>query len=103
VIIAMGAGDNVRDGVEAKVCRFLGDISYPLYITHYALIYTYTAWVVDRKPALSKSVPMGVALFVTALAIAYACLKLFDEPVRRWLSARYLGRQRSDSTVHTNA
>jgi peptidoglycan/LPS O-acetylase OafA/YrhL len=103
VIIAMGAGDNVRDGVEAKVCRFLGDISYPLYITHYALIYTYTEWVVDRKPALSKSVPMGVALFVTALAIAYACLKLFDEPVRRWLSARFLGRQNSDSTVHTNA
>ncbi|WP_260703258.1 acyltransferase family protein [Edaphobacter flagellatus] len=91
VIVAMGAGGNVRGGLEEKVCRFLGAISYPLYITHYALIYTYTAWVIDRKPPLAQSAPMGVLLFVVAIAIAYACLKLYDEPVRRWLSARYLG------------
>jgi len=88
LVIAMGAGDNVRGGVEEKVCRFLGEISYPLYITHYALIYTYTAWVIDRKPPLTQSAPMGVLLFVAAIAIAYACLKLYDEPLRRWLSAR---------------
>jgi len=92
LIIAMGAGDKILGGVEEKVCRFLGEISYPLYITHYALIYTYTAWVIDRKPTLAHSAPMGVALFVTAVAIAYACLKLYDEPVRRWLSARFLQR-----------
>ena len=87
VIIAMGAGDNVRGGMEEKVCRFLGEISYPLYITHYALIYTYTAWVADKKPPVTQSAPMGVALFVAAVAIAYGCLKLYDEPVRKWLSA----------------
>ncbi len=87
VIIAMGAGDNVRGGMEEKVCRFLGEISYPLYITHYALIYTYTAWVADKKPPVTQSAPMGVALFVAAVAIAYGCLRLYDEPVRKWLSA----------------
>ncbi len=103
VIIAMGAGDNVRGGVEEKVCRFLGDISYPIYITHYALIYTYTAWVIDRKPSITKSAPMGVALFVAAVVIPYGCLKLYDEPVRRWLSARYLGRQSREPAVRSNA
>ena len=99
LVIAMGAGDNVRDGVEEKVCRFLGDISYPLYITHYALIYTYTAWVIDRKPPLTQGAPMGVLLFVTAVAIAYACLKLYDEPVRRWLSARAAAGKVRESVV----
>ena len=31
------------------VCKFLGDISYPIYITHYPLVYTYTAWVCNNK------------------------------------------------------
>jgi peptidoglycan/LPS O-acetylase OafA/YrhL len=94
IIVAMGAGDRVVAGFEEKVCRFLGEISYPLYITHYALIYTYTAWVTARKPPLAHSAPMGVLLFVVAVAIAYACLKLYDEPVRRWLSARSMAGSR---------
>ena len=93
IIIAMGAGDRVRGGLEEKVCRFLGGISYPLYITHYALIYTYTAWVIDRKPPLTQSAPMGVLLFVVAVAIAYGCLKLYDEPVRKWLASRFVERR----------
>ena len=97
IIIAMGAGDRVRGGVEEKVCRFLGGISYPLYITHYALIYTYTAWVIDRKPPLTRSAPMGVLLFVVAVAIAYGCLKLYDEPVRKWLAARLMTRTWADT------
>ena len=96
VIVAMGAGDRVVAGFEEKVCRFFGEISYPLYITHYALIYTYTAWVTGKRPPLAQSAPAGVLLFVVAVTIAYACLKLYDEPVRRWLSQRYLQRPVGD-------
>jgi peptidoglycan/LPS O-acetylase OafA/YrhL len=32
-----------------RIARFFGDLSYPLYITHYPLIYIYTGWVVDKK------------------------------------------------------
>jgi peptidoglycan/LPS O-acetylase OafA/YrhL len=80
-------------GAEEKVCRFMGDISYPLYITHYPLIYVYTAWVTRQKVPLAYSAPAGVLLFFCALGIAYACLKLYDEPLRKWLSARYLGKR----------
>jgi peptidoglycan/LPS O-acetylase OafA/YrhL len=31
-------------------------------------------------------------VFAAAVAIAYACLKLFDEPARRWLAGKILGR-----------
>lgn len=43
LIIWLGAGGNVNGHKSKRVCEFLGDISYPIYITHYPLIYTYTA------------------------------------------------------------
>ncbi|HMG02835.1 MAG TPA: acyltransferase [Edaphobacter sp.] len=103
IIVAMGAGGNVTDGFEHRLCKFFGDISYPLYITHYPLIYTYTAWVTRDKVPAARGAVVGVGLFVTAVAIAYACLKLYDEPVRKWLSARYLGKLGRSSGIHSNA
>ena len=91
VIVAAGAGDSVTGKLATRLCAFSGAVSYPLYITHYPLIYIYTAWVADNPhlPA-SERAAVGVLLFVTAVAIAYACLKLYDEPVRAWLTRRFL-------------
>jgi peptidoglycan/LPS O-acetylase OafA/YrhL len=91
VIVAIGAGSAESDGWLQRLSKFLGDLSYPLYITHYPLIYIQTAWVLQKHPPLWQSIVVGVLLFVTAVTVAYACLKLYDEPVRRWLSAKFLG------------
>ncbi|AFL90112.1 putative acyltransferase [Terriglobus roseus DSM 18391] len=90
VIVAMGAGEQINGRTATRLCRFSGAISYPLYITHYALIYIYTAKVYDGKLTPAQGVGWGVALFFTSIAIAYACLKLYDEPLRRWLNKRFL-------------
>lgn len=90
VIVAMGAGVQINGRTATRLCRFSGAISYPLYITHYSLIYIYTAWVYDGKLTPAQGFAWGAALFVTAIAIAYACLKFYDEPVRRWLNRRFL-------------
>jgi peptidoglycan/LPS O-acetylase OafA/YrhL len=90
LIVAIGAGEKAADGVSIRIARFFGDLSYPLYITHYPLIYIYTGWVVDRKVPASEGALVGAGVFVAAVAIAYACLKLYDEPVRRRLAARFL-------------
>jgi peptidoglycan/LPS O-acetylase OafA/YrhL len=90
LIVSIGAGGEIKGKFAAKVCKFFGDISYPLYITHYALIYTYTAWVAKNKVSMADGLPYGVLLFFASIAIAYACLKLYDEPVREWLKKRFL-------------
>lgn len=90
LIVSIGAGGNITGKRGIKVCNWLAGISYPLYITHYPLIYLYTAWVADNKVPMQRGLPVGLLLFVVAVAIAYACLKLYDEPVREWLKKRFL-------------
>ena len=95
VIVAMGAGSRVTGRVSTQLCRFFGEISYPLYITHYPLIYIYTAWVTKNRVPAGYGAVMGVLLLLTSVTIAYACLKLYDEPVRAWLARRFLPRARA--------
>ncbi len=92
VVVAMGAGGSVIGKVETKTCKFLGEISYPLYITHYPLIYIFTAWTAKQKYPVAAGFAWGAALLLLAVSVAYACLKLYDEPVRTWLGARFLVR-----------
>jgi len=90
-IVAAGAGGQVS-GRWAKLCRFSADISYPIYITHYPFIYIYTMWVIEKKPPVSQIIPVAMGLFVFFILLAYASLKLYDEPVRAWLKRKWLKR-----------
>jgi peptidoglycan/LPS O-acetylase OafA/YrhL len=90
LIVAMGAGESLAEGRSLRVARFFGDLSYPLYITHYPLVYLYTTWVVQSHASRTSAVLVGAATSVAAITIAYASLKLYDEPVRRWLSRKLL-------------
>lgn len=92
LVVAIGAGEQRADGASIRVARFFGDLSYPLYITHYPLIYIYTGWVVDRQVPPATGALVGTGVFALAVAIAWGCLKLYDEPVRRMLAARFLRR-----------
>ncbi|WP_442587275.1 acyltransferase family protein [Pedobacter sp. AW31-3R] len=86
VIIYIGAGGILKDKLSEKLCKFLGDISYPIYITHYPLIYIYTGWVATHKISLGQGWPYGLAALIVSVGIAYACLKWYDEPLRKWLN-----------------
>lgn len=89
IIVAAGAGGQIS-GRWAKLCKFSGDISYPIYIVHYPFIYIYTMWVVNKKPAPATIIPVAVGLFIFFILLAWAALKLYDEPVRAWLKRKYL-------------
>jgi peptidoglycan/LPS O-acetylase OafA/YrhL len=96
LIVAIGAGGQLKSKGSVKVCKFLGDISYPLYITHYPLIYIFTAWVGNNKiPLGPHTLLVGLMLMIVSIALAYACLKLYDEPVRNWLKKRFLTKRLS--------
>jgi peptidoglycan/LPS O-acetylase OafA/YrhL len=94
LIVFMGASGEVVGKFATRLCKFFGDISYPIYITHYPLIYIYTGWVADHPGVtLRQALPYALATFFSAVIIAYACLKWYDEPVRRWLQKRWIPKQ----------
>jgi len=89
LVVYLGASGKVNSPIGKRICKFTGDISYPLYITHYPLVYCYMAWVSNNKISIAESWPYMILVFVIALIVAYACLKLYDEPARKWLASKY--------------
>ena len=90
LIVYIGASGELKGKYTSKISKFLGDISYPIYITHYPLIYIYTAWVADNKLSISKAYPVALLVLFISIAFAYACFKLYDEPMRKWLGNRFM-------------
>lgn len=95
LIVAIGAGSREMGKRTGSVCRFLGEISFPLYITHYPLIYMQMAWAYSHPDAPAAThVAVSLSLFIVAVAMAWACLKLYDLPVRAWLRGKLFKPQR---------
>lgn len=91
VIVWLAASGSTTDTVSTRVCKFLGDISYPLYIVHYPVMYLFYSWLIDNKLyTLGETWPVVVLIFIINITLAYICLKFYDEPVRRWLSKRFM-------------
>lgn len=89
LIVATGAGSSVRGGKSKAINQFLSDISYPLYITHYPLVYMQMGWADNNKDLpLSTHILVAVFTFILSILIAYASFKLYDLPVREWLKKR---------------
>ncbi len=94
LIVFWGASGRTTDAATTRICKFLGDISYPLYMVHYPFIYLYYAWVKNENLTFIQSLPGALALVFGCILLAYLCLKLYDEPVRRFLTKRLLNRQK---------
>lgn len=90
LIIYLGASGDIKGRLAGKWARFLGDLSYPIYITHYPLIYIYTGWVHDHKYKIQDTYGTAILVFVSCIALAYVSLKAYDEPVRGWLNRKVL-------------
>lgn len=90
LVIMVGAGSVVR-GKAQKICKFLGDLSFPLYITHFPIINLYNHWVVQHHDApISSHIAIGASVFFISIIVADICYKFYDIPVREWLKEHWL-------------
>lgn len=83
-LIALGAGSSLSAS-QSNICKFLGDISYPLYMVHYPFIWIFLSYVEETKPALSQMeiiIPIGVLLLIV---LAYFIVVFLDIPLRKYL------------------
>ena len=91
VIVYLGGCCHVT-GKSAKICKWLGDISYPLYIMQYPIVYGIQgAWnTLHPNVSTDQTLFINISTYVISILVAWASLKLFDEPVRAWLKEHWL-------------
>ena len=87
LLVSLGAGSSLSPQWK-KVCRFSGNISYPLYMTHYAAIWVFGNYFTTKKPP-ADSLPFIIITGVIFLVvIAYLVMVFYDIPVRRYLTKK---------------
>ena len=95
IIVLTGAGSVTTDPKSTAVCKWLGDISYPIYITHYPIMYMQMGWVADHPDApLWMHVIVNLGVIVMSIILAWGLLKAYDLPVRQWLTEHWLKRKK---------
>ncbi len=93
LLVWVAASGKTTDRASSRICKALGDISYPLYIVHYPFMYLFYAWLWREGLTFAQTWPVAVGLFFGNIALAYLCLKCYDEPVREWLGRRLRTRK----------
>ena len=95
IILWIGASGTTTDKQSTKICKFLGDISYPVYVIHYPLMYLFYAWLIENQLyTLGETWHVALCVFILSIILAYLCLKLYDEPIRKYLAKRFLSKKR---------
>lgn len=94
ILVWIGASGKTTDKRSTQICKFLGDISFPLYAVHYPLMYLFYAWLIDNKLYTFGEVwPTALMVYIGSILLAYLCLKCYDEPVRRWLTKKFMPKK----------
>ena len=93
IIVWLGACGTAESST-GRISGLLGDLSYPLYIVHYPVMYLFYAWLIDKHfYSFEDTLLMPAIVVAVSIALAYACLKLYDEPVRKWLAHKFMSRK----------
>ena len=95
ILLWIGASGTTTDKSSTKICKFLGDISYPVYVIHYPIMYLFYAWLIKNQLfTFAETWQVALCVYALSLLIAYLCLKLYDEPVRKYLAKRFLNKKK---------
>ena len=95
IILWIGASGTTTDKQSTKICKFLGDISYPVYVIHYPLMYLFYAWLIKNQLyTLGETWQVALCVYALCIVLAYLSLKFYDEPLRKYLAKRFLSKKR---------
>ena len=83
-LIALGAG-SILPSKQAHICRLSGNISYPLYITHYFVLWAFGSYYSTTNPSTGTLTIVVMALIMLQLLVAWLAMKYYDRPIRKKL------------------
>ena len=76
---------------SARLCRFLGDVSYPLYVIHVPVL-GFVGWALESNGLSQDSMGRvgGLLLLAALIAASWLLAKTYDPAVRAWLGSKVL-------------
>ncbi len=93
-LLWLGASGKTTDAVSEKICTFLGNISFPLYLVHYPIMYGFYKWLIKTEQyTFAETWPVAIGVYALSLVLAVVCLKFYETPVRNWLSDKFIKKQ----------
>lgn len=93
LIVYIGANGDIKGKFSIKICQFIGDISYPIYIIHYPFIYTLYAWLKNNNISMQEAAPIAALIWIAMVVLAYLLFKTYDVPVRKWLTQKFFPKK----------
>jgi peptidoglycan/LPS O-acetylase OafA/YrhL len=98
IVVAILSARGLQRALSSRTGRFLGRISFPLYLLHFLVLGSYTSYLfVHLSHQMSLKAAMLVAVLPTlaiCVSAAYVYAKFVDEPAIRfsgWMFSRFFG------------
>jgi peptidoglycan/LPS O-acetylase OafA/YrhL len=85
LLVSLGAGAAFTTRFR-EICILSGKISYPLYMTHYAVLWMFGNYYTTHKPGTIQLALIIIAGLILLLGAAYLVMVFYDIPVRRYLN-----------------
>jgi peptidoglycan/LPS O-acetylase OafA/YrhL len=96
LLVALGAGSTLTPYLK-RLCTFSGQISYPLYMTHYAALWMFGNYYTSHKPPVAQLTLLIISGIIILVGAAYLVMVIYDIPVRK-----YLNDKRNKWLIKTN-
>jgi len=89
LLVSLGAGAILNPNLK-KICIFSGNISYPLYMTHYAVLWIFGNYYINYKPDTTQLVLIIVPAIFILVGFAYLVMRFYDIPLRKYLTGKWI-------------
>jgi len=88
LLIALGAGASLSGSLK-KLCVFSGNISYPLYMTHYAVLWMFGNYYTSHQPGGVQLLLIIITGLILLVGAAYLVMVIYDIPLRKYLNNKW--------------
>jgi peptidoglycan/LPS O-acetylase OafA/YrhL len=92
LLVSLGAGSALSPKIT-RLCELSGNISYPLYMTHYAGIWIFGNYFLSTSPDSQELTLVIIIGTVLMVLFAYLIMVYYDIPLRKYLTTRWKNRQ----------
>lgn len=85
LLIMLGAGAGMHTATQG-ICNFAGKISYPLYMTHYMVMFAFANYYNKYQPDTMQQTWIVIIGLIVLTGFAWLVMTWYDIPVRKYLA-----------------